>query len=129
MWIELEWLKKRSHDEIENINDVNGPMSRPSIHGAVVTLSPVNKGQKVMFFDGLLADETSQIRLVEFQGMQQRKLNDYHQNNIPVELENCEVKPARQGEGYEVMLTSSTLIKQSPKKLDVASLMADIATA
>ena len=125
----IRMAKKRSHDEIENIDDVNGPMSSTSIHGAVVTLSPVKKGRKAMFFDGLLADETSQIRLVGFQGMQQRKLNDYHQKNIPVELENCEVKPARQGEGYEVMLKSSTLIKQSPKKLDVASLMADIATA
>ena len=61
--------------------------------------------------------------------MQQQKLNDYHQKNIAVALENCEVKPARQGEGYEVMLKSSTVIKQSPKKLDVASLMADITTA
>ena len=82
-----------------------------------------------MFFDGLLEDETSQIRLVGFQGMQQRKLNEYHQKNIPVAVENCEVKAARQGEGYEVMLKTSTLIKESPKKLDVASLMADIATA
>ena len=61
--------------------------------------------------------------------MQQRKLNNYHQKNIPVELANCELKPARQDEGYEEMLKSSTLIKQSPKKLNVASLMADIATA
>ena len=99
-------------------------MSSTSIHGAVV-----KKGRKAMFFDGVLADETSQIRLVGFQGMQQRKLNDYHEKNIAVALENCEVKPARQGEGYEVMLKTSTLIKQSPKKLDVASLMADIATA
>ena len=58
-----------------------------------------------------------QILLVGFQGMQQRKLNEYHQKNIAVALENCEVKPARQGEGYEVMLKTSTLIKQSPKKL------------
>ena len=120
--------KKRSHDEIENIDDVNGPMSSTSIHGSVVTLSPVKKGRKAMFFDGMLADDTSQIRLVGFQGMQQRKLNDYYQRNIPVELENCEVKPAR-GEGYEVMLKSYTLIKQSPKNLDVTLLMADNATA
>ena len=93
-----------------------------------MTLSPVKKGRKALFFDGLLSDETSKIRLVGFQGMQQRKLDDYHQKNIPVELANCEVKPARQGEGYEVMLKSSTVIKQSPKKLDVASLMTDIAT-
>ena len=80
-----------------------------------------------MFFDGVLANETSQIRLVGFQGMQQQKLNNYHQKNIAVALETCEVKPARQGKGYkyEVMLKT---IKQSPKKLDVASLMADIAT-
>ena len=104
--------KKRSHEEIENIDDVDGPMSSTSIHGAVVTLSPVKKGQKAMFFDGLLEDETSQIRLVGFQGMQQQKLNDYHQKNIAVVLENCEVKAARQGEGYKVMLKSSTAISQ-----------------
>lgn len=40
-----------------------------------------------------------------------------------------DVKPAHQGKGYEVVLKTSTVIKQSPKKLDVASLMADIATA
>lgn len=50
------------------------------------TLSPVKKGWKTMLFNSLLADETSQIRLVEFQGMQQRKLNDYHQKNIAVVL-------------------------------------------
>ena len=66
-------MAKRSYDEIENINDVDGPMSSTSIHGAVVTLSPVKKGRKAMFFDGLLADKSSQIRLVGFQGMQQRK--------------------------------------------------------
>ena len=44
--------KKRSHDEIENIDDVNEPMSSTSIHGAVVTLSPVKKGRKAMFFGG-----------------------------------------------------------------------------
>ena len=39
--------------------------------------------------------------------MQQRKLNDYHRRNIAVELEKCEVKAARQGEGYEVMLNNN----------------------
>ena len=48
--------------------------------------------------------------------------------NIPVELTNCEVKPSRQGEGYEVMLKNATQIKQSPEKLDVASLRADTGT-
>ena len=51
----VRMAKKRSHEEIENIDDVDGPMSSTSIHGAVVTLLPVKKGRKAMFFDGLLA--------------------------------------------------------------------------
>ena len=62
--------------------------------------SSVKKGRKAIFFDGLLADERSQIRLVGFQGIQQRKLNEYHKNKIAVDLG---VKPAHQGEGYEAM--------------------------
>ena len=60
--------KKRSYEEILNIDDVKEPISSTSIHGAIVTLSPVKKGRKSNFFDGMLADETSQIRLVGFQG-------------------------------------------------------------
>ena len=47
----VKMAKKRSHDEIESIDDVNEPMSSTSIHGAVVTLSPVKKGRRAMFFD------------------------------------------------------------------------------
>lgn len=67
---------------------MNGPLSSTSIHGTVVTLLPVKKGRKALFFDGMLADETSQIRVVEFQGVRQRILNEYHQKNIPVEISN-----------------------------------------
>ena len=63
-----------------------------------------------------IADETSKIRVVGFDTQQQRKLNNYHQKNIPVELINCEVKSSRYGEGYEVMLKGGTHIKESPKK-------------
>ena len=93
-----------------------------------MSLSPVKKGRKSTYFNGVLADETSQMKLVGFNGMQQRKLNEYHQKNIAVQLEDCEVKAAHQGEGYEVMLKTYTKISQSPKKLDVTSLMADITT-
>ena len=75
----------------------------------------------------MLADESPKIRLVGFDAQQQRKLNEYHQNNLPVQLVNCEVKPSRQGEGYELMLKNGTQIKQSPKKPDIASLMVETA--
>ena len=47
---------------------------------------------------------------------------------LPVQLVNCEVKYARQGEGYKVMLKSGTQIKESPKKMNVPPLMVDKAT-
>ena len=119
--------KKRSYEEIENIDEVNGPISSTQVHGAIISLSPVKRGRKSVFFDGMLADESSKIRLVGFDAQQQRKLNEYHQNNIPVQLLNCEVKPSRQGEGYKLMLKNGTQIKQSPKKMDIASLMVDAA--
>ena len=83
-------MAKKSYDEIENINDVDGPMSSTSIHGAVVTLSSVKKGRKAMFFGGLLADENSQIRLVGFQGMQQRKPNGTNHKNLEHVVKNRE---------------------------------------
>ena len=87
------------HEAIEQIDDVDGPIANTSIHGAITLLSPVKKGHNFyIFFDGTLADETSKIRVVGFDVQQQRKLNNYHQKNIPVELINCEVKSSRYGE-------------------------------
>ena len=89
------------------------------MHGAIIPLSPVQRGRKSLFFDGMLADESSKIPLVGFDAQQQRKLHEYHQKNVAVQLVNCEVKPSRQG---ELMLKKSTQIKEAPKKMDVASM-------
>ena len=37
--------KKKTYEEIENIDDVDGPMSSTNIHGAVVRLLLVLKGR------------------------------------------------------------------------------------
>ena len=42
---------KRYHEKIENVDDVDGPISTTSNHGAIVRLSPVKKGRKTMFPD------------------------------------------------------------------------------
>ena len=72
------------------IDDVDGPIANTSIiiHGAITSLSPVKKGGNSNFFDRTLADETSKIQVVGFDVQQQRKLNNYHQKNIHVELIN-----------------------------------------
>ena len=58
--------RKRTHEAIEQIDDVDGPIANTSIHGAITSLSPVKKGRNSIFFDGTLADETSKIRVVGF---------------------------------------------------------------
>ena len=69
---------------------------------------------------------TSKIRFVGFDTQQQQKLNDFHQKNIAGKLINYEVKSSRHGEEYEVMFKSGT---QSPKKMEVPTLMVEMATA
>ena len=96
---ENRMARKRSRHEFDQIEDVKGPTPSSSIHGALVSLLPVKKGRKSTYFNGVLADESSQIKLVGFNGRQQRKLNEYHQKNIAVQLEDCKVKAARRGGG------------------------------
>lgn len=62
--------------------------------------------------DGMLADETSQIRLVGFQGFQQRKQNEYYQKNISVKLSNFEVAK------FDIATASKAVTLSSLESLD-----------
>ena len=49
--------KKRSYEEIEEIDyidEVNGPISSSRVHGAIISLSPVKRGAEVTFSMGCL---------------------------------------------------------------------------
>ena len=102
--------KKRKFSEIEQIDDVKGPLPNSSIHGAITSLSPIKPRRKSAYFDGMLADNSSRIRFVGFEPLQQKKLVSLQQQNVPVQIDNCEIKTARQGEGYEIMLKSTSQI-------------------
>ena len=109
--------RKRTIDEVEHLESLNKPQCNTSLHGAIASLSPVKKGRNSLFFDGTIADETSQVRIVGFTVQQQKKLNNLYQNKKPVNFVDCEVKPSRQGEKFEVMLKSNTQVVESKKKL------------
>ena len=113
--------RKRLYEEIDHIADLDRAIPNTCIHGAITSISPIKRGRSAPYFDGMLADETSKIRVVGFETLQQKKLSDYHQRNIPIQLVNCEVKAARRGEGYDVLLTSHTKIIESPTKFDAAA--------
>ena len=40
----ITMARKRMHEAIEQIDDVDGPIVNTSIHGAITSLSPVKKG-------------------------------------------------------------------------------------
>ena len=105
--------RKRTYQEINQIDEVEEPMANTKIHGAITSLSPIKKGRNSVFFDGTLADGTSKI---SFDGTQQRKLQDYHDKKVPVELVNCEVKTSGYGEGYDVVecKLDQTLTQKNP---------------
>ena len=78
-----------------------------------------------MFFDGEIADDTSKIRLVGFDASQQRKLSGFHETQLPIELQNCEIKKPRYGDVYNLMLRSRSVIKESKRAIDEESLIKD----
>lgn len=124
-------MAKRSHppaEEVYSLSDVNGPATNANIHGAVVAISPVKKGKysKCPFFNGDFADETLKIRLVGFDSLQQRRLSDYHERQVPVEIKNCEIKKSRYGNGYDVIPRSRSIIKMSERQdIEATSIISD----
>ena len=84
---------------------------------------------QVHFFDGTIADSTAMIRLVGFNPLQQRKLQEIQEKKVPVELSNCEVKQSQYGPGYEVMLKGSSFIRASHRiGIDVPVIFAENVT-
>lgn len=104
--------------EVDNLEDLL-PASNLTVHGVVTYISPVKKGKRSLFFDGLLADTTCSQRLFGFTGGQQQKLHDFHERKIAVEIVDCEVRQSCTGSGLEIMLKSSSEVRASEKKLDV----------
>ena len=87
---------------IEEISGVDHPITSTKIHGVITSVSH-QKGLKLRVF-GIFADETAKMRMVGFDDPQHRKLREYHERNVPVELVNCEVRSSKYGDGYELML-------------------------
>ena len=54
LWLEI-------YEDVERIDDGDGPISSTRMHGANIPLSPVKKGHKSIFFYGMLAHNTSKI--------------------------------------------------------------------
>ena len=114
--------RKRRHEEIEHLEELTSAAVNTNVHGAVTKISPVKKRRNSIFFDGMLADDSSKMHVVGFDALQQKKLKTFHDKQIPVQLVNIKVKESRYGDGHEILLKSE--IKESSRRIDVPGLLA-----
>ena len=113
--------QKRLHYEIEHIEKVENPIESATIHGVVTTLSPIKKGRTTTFFDGTLADTSGRIRIVGFNADHQKFMKDFMNKREPVQLTDCQIKPARRGNDMEIMFKGTTKLQPPPKKFDIST--------
>ena len=132
-------MAKRSHppplppaelktEDVDSIVNVVGPATNANIHGAVIEISPVKKSKglkKRLFFDGGFADETAKLRLVGFDSIQQKQLEEYHEKQVAVQIQNCEIKKSKYCDGYDLLLGSKSRIRLSDRDIDAAAIISD----
>ena len=68
------------------------------------------------YFEARLNDGYVNMRVVGFQGAQQKKLVNFQDNVRSVSLQNCQVKRVRVSEKLEIVLKSCSRVESSPKK-------------
>ena len=95
------------------------------MHGALTTISLVKRGRRSIFYNGTLADRTSSVRLIGFNSVHQRQLQDLHEQRLLVELVDCEVKQSRYGDGFEVVIKTTSEVRRSARSINVENIMAE----
>ena len=110
--------RKRFTQEVDDYSNL-GEMETVNIHGVLKTLSPVKKGKHSNFFDGVLTDRTSKMRVVGFRSEHRRKLGTFSDSKDPVTLEDCQVKLSRQGHRMQALLKNTTKISPSAKTFNI----------
>jgi len=89
---------KRSFEEVDNFDVVEKGRASASVHGVLMSVSPVRKGRKQNYFEGKMSDGSSKLRFVGFDLKQQKKMSEMLPKKQAIEIENCEIKPSRWGE-------------------------------
>ena len=115
---------KRKHEELEvdKVESLDEPLSSAHIHGVISSLSPIKKGCKSNYFDGSVSNGKSKVRFVGFSPSQRTRMTHLMEKKQPIQLNDCEARPARRGQKMEILLKGSTKISVSPKKFDFSNI-------
>ena len=114
--------------EFTDYGEVNDEMSAATVHGVICSLSPMKKsrGSRCSYFDGTLSDGKGSMRFVGFSSRLQCEMEQYHSKNETVQLKECQIKQARRGDKFEVILKSDSGVKKSSLPVDLSKLPKDV---
>lgn len=123
MHVRAKMASKRLLDEFDSLDSVESPTKAAKLHGVVTSLSPMKSSSgKTAYFEGHLTDETTSLRMVGFNTLQQKEIAAFQDQKQTVTLDDCQIQKSRYGAQMEVLLKQSTSILSLPKKLhDVVS--------
>ena len=106
--------------EIE-IADINRTISAATLHGVVINVSPMKKGEKnssVNYFDGEISDGTNKLRFISFNSKLRPNIEKSFNESSTIQLVNCQIKESSyigQLNQYEILLSTKTQINESTK--------------
>lgn len=111
---------KRAFEEVDNFDEISKEIPSASVHGVLTSISPVKKGRKQNYFEGTVSNGSSKLWLVGFDTKQQKQMADMMSKKIPIQIQNCEIKPSRRGEKMEILLKFHSSIKETTETFDVS---------
>lgn len=98
-------LRKRLLEEFDNLGGADSPSKSAKVLGLLTSLSPMQAGK---YFDGHISDDTTSMRLVGFDTVQQKELATRQETHEPnCHPDNCQIKKAHNGDQMEVLITKS----------------------
>lgn len=115
--------KRRQSDTIafDNISAINTPTDsgcKATLHGIVMSFSPVSPESKWKCFDGRITDGEATLRFVGFTTEQQEQISKIAAND-PISIAECSIRKARTGDSLEIIIHDNTIISKSTTKFDV----------
>ena len=80
--------KRNQVVEVEDLQNLEEPILKASIHGVLTSLSPITKGRKANNFEGTISDGTGKARIVGFSSSQQKSFNSFLGKREAIQLSN-----------------------------------------
>ena len=105
--------------EVEDLESLEKPIPRASVHAVVTGLSPTKRGTNANYFEGRVSDGNGKARMVGFWSSQQKSLDGFLRKRQAVHMQDFEVKKARRGANMEIILKQGTKISKSRKTFDI----------